>query len=159
MFGVFTGHHFARRLVIKQHTRHRAGGFTAQWTSVDPDEIHRTNPLSHMRWLAINRYPTGENQLLHVATRTDTRFRQDFMQFGRIVIGQRTNVSWQPTPRITSIETHCGLHGPTRNTLLLGHLEVWSRCSWTPAASAPRRPSRSKFGPRVEPTRLPLLCR
>jgi len=68
-------------------------------------------------------------------------------------------MSWQPTPRIASIETHCGLNGPTRNALFLRHLEIWSRCSWTPATSAPRRPSRGKFGPRVEPTRLPLLCR
>jgi hypothetical protein len=37
VFGVFAGHHFARWLVIEQHTRHRTGGFTAQWSSVDPD--------------------------------------------------------------------------------------------------------------------------
>ena len=108
VFGIFARHHFARRFVIKQNTRHRTGGLTAQRTSVDPDQIHRTNPLSHVRWFAIDRYPTGEDQLLHVSTRTDTRFRQNFMQFGRIIIGQRTNMSRQPTPRIAGIQiTDC----------------------------------------------------
>jgi hypothetical protein len=40
-----------------------------------------------MRWLAVDRYPTRKDQLFHVATRTDTGFRQDFVQFGRIIIG------------------------------------------------------------------------
>jgi len=112
-----------------------------------------------MRWLAIDRYPTGENQFFHVSTRTDTGFRQHFVQFGRIIIGQRTNMSWQATPRVARVQSDRSLYRPARNALFLGHFKVRSGCSWTPAASSPRRAPRGKFATPIGSTRLTLVCR
>ncbi len=61
LFRIIAGHHLARGLVIQQHPGYRTGWFTAQWPSIDPDQVLRTNPLPDMRGLAIDRNPTRQD--------------------------------------------------------------------------------------------------
>lgn len=66
MLGVFAGHDFARGLVVEQDAGDGTGRLSAQWAPINPNEIRRPNALPDVRGLAIDRYPAGENQLLHV---------------------------------------------------------------------------------------------
>ena len=85
--GIVAAADLTRRLVIKQDFRSRLLSTAVQRPTVDPHLIGRSDALTDISRLAVDRHPSGDDEFLHFAPRTDTGISQQFVQLGRIVIG------------------------------------------------------------------------
>ena len=80
---------FAGRLVVDQHARRPLADLALNEFAIDADLIGRQDTLSDVRRLAVDRNPSRDDQLFHVATRTEAGFGQHLVQLRCIVLGRQ----------------------------------------------------------------------
>jgi hypothetical protein len=81
---VVVGDDLAGRLVVRDDPRRRRHDAQAHRLAVDLDPIAERDPLAGVRRLAIDGDPAFLDRLFHVAARSDSGLRQDFVQLGRV---------------------------------------------------------------------------
>src|SRR5690606_3502164 len=84
-FRIIGADDLAGRLVIDQHARRALADLALNQLAVDAHLIGWQNTLTDMRGFTIDRYATGNDQLFHVATRSQSGLSQHLVQFRRIV--------------------------------------------------------------------------
>ena len=118
--GIVAAADFTRRLVIKQDFRGRFLYTPVQRPAVDTHLIGRPDTLTDISRLAVDRHPSGDDELLHFAPRSDTGISQQLVQLGRILIGfaRRRATRGIAPARIGRIDADLGLARIDRDKLI-----------------------------------------
>src|SRR5476649_891644 len=77
---------FAGRLMVDQHARRLLADAALDQFTVDADVVGRQDALADVGRLAVDGDAAGDDQLFHVAARTEAGFGQHLVQFRRVVV-------------------------------------------------------------------------
>ena len=117
--GVVAAANFTGCLVIDQHLGRRLLDPSIQGTAIDPNLIVRPDSLADMRRLTIDRHTPCNDQLFHLAARSDAGIGEQFVQLGSVVIEDRASGSLRTratlATRIGRIQPDPGLIRIDRN--------------------------------------------
>src|SRR5471032_1186102 len=76
-------------LVVHQHAWRLFADTALYQFAIDTHMVGRQDTLANMGWLAIDGHAARNDQIFHVAARTETGFGQYLVQLGRIVVGRQ----------------------------------------------------------------------
>ena len=85
-FRIVVADDFAGRLVVHQHARRLAADLALNQLAVDAHRIGRQDALADVGRLAVDRHAAGDDQVFHVAARTEAGFGQHLVQLRRVVV-------------------------------------------------------------------------
>ena len=85
--GIVVGHHFARRLVVRNHPRRGWVDAESNRFAIDLDAVAKLHTLANVGGLVVDADAPFQDELLHLQTRANARLRQHFVQLGGLRLG------------------------------------------------------------------------
>ena len=92
---IISGHHFARRLVIRNDARRRRRNAHLELTAVDLDLVTKLNALAGVGHFVVHSHMAFGNEALHLDARAHARLGQDFVQLRRFRLWQEHALFWR----------------------------------------------------------------
>ena len=86
---VVSGHHFARRLVIRNHARRRRCNAHFDGAAIDLNLVSKLHALAGVSHFVVDGHMAFGNEALHLDARAHARLGQDFVQLGRFGLRQQ----------------------------------------------------------------------
>ena len=80
---------FAGRLVVHQHAWRLLADAALDQLAIDAHVVAWQDALADVGWLAIHGHAARDDQVFHVAARTETGFGQHLVQLRRVVVGRQ----------------------------------------------------------------------